>query len=383
MSHIGAERVIHVAEDVSAISGGVSAVVRQLSKGILRQGMMVQLIHAAGDQDELPVGLESFAFPSSGFGAAWFWGRGLRSGIIKLISQPVRERSLFHIHGAWAAPQYFAARAAHAAKIPFVFSAHGMLEPWLWNEQGLLTRIKKKVYWKLFAYPALSNATVIHAITPLEREHLARLFPKNRIEVIPNAIEVDDSYQRSSRERTKTILFLGRIEAKKGVDILLSSFGQAQISKDWSIDIVGPVWSNDYMMQLESIVKKFDLGNRVRFHGPVFGADKIKLLEQAWVMVVPSHSEVVGLVNLEAATKYLPTITTHQTGLHDWERGGGLLIDPNADSLRGALEKACSWSVQEQYERGERSRRLVEESYSWKMILPMWMQLYKSLRERG
>ena len=373
--------VIHVAEDISAVAGGVPAVVRQLSEKIMEKDVSVQVIHAVGEPDELASGIEVFPFPCSGFGKSWSWGHGLQSAVTKIATGSKLKRTSFHIHGSWAAPQYFAARAAYKAGVPFVFSAHGMLEPWLWNEQGLLRRIKKMIYWKLFAYPALSKAAIIHAITPFEKEHLTKLFPGNRIEVIPNAIEVDNIKLRSSIVRTKTILFLGRVEPKKGVDLLISAFCQSKIDQEWVVDIVGPVWSDEYMTYLKSIVVKFEMENRVKFHDPVFGDNKNKFLDKAWVMAVPSHSEAVGLVNLEAATRYLPTITTHQTGLFDWENGGGVLIEPKIDDLRDALEKACSWSEQEQYERGEMSRRLVEERYSWKVVLPMWVQLYESLWE--
>lgn len=378
---MGAVRVVYIAEDVSVNSGGVPAVVHQLSERLIQQGASVQVVHSAGDPDELPPGLESFTFPSSGLRAKWSWGSGLRSAVTKLAAPSDHRSPLFHIHGAWSAPQYFAARAAYDANVPFVLSAHGMLSPWLWNEQGLLIRTKKSAYWRLFAYPALSRAKTIHATTPLERDYLARLFPNGRIEVIPNAINVENSQVRTASERSRSILFLGRVEASKGVDILISSFAQARIDIDWSLDIVGPVWSDAYMEHLKSIVAQSGLANRVSFHAPVFGDEKNKLLEQAWVMAVPSHSEAMGLVNLEAAKRYLPTITTFQTGLHDWECGGGVLIEPDIDALARALEKACSWTAEEQYERGALSRRLVEERYSWTVVLPMWMRLYESLLE--
>jgi glycosyltransferase involved in cell wall biosynthesis len=116
-----------------------------------------------------------------------------------------------------------------------------------------------------------------------------------------------------------------------------------------------------------------------RLRGPLFGEEKRKLIDTAWVLATPSHSEVVGLVNLKAAARCLPTITTHQTGLHDWELGGGLLVEPNIDTLVRALEAACSWSAQEQHDRGLASRRLVQQRYSWQVVMPMWIQLYSSL----
>lgn len=372
-------RIVHVVEDVSAIAGGVPAVVRQLSEHLAQRGVAVQIAHATGDPGELPAGVEIFVFPPAGLGRAWSWGHGLREGLERLAAPATGVRPAFHIHGIWSAPQYFAARAAHAAGTPFVVTAHGMLDPWLWDEQNWKKLLKKRTYWTMLGAPALGNASVIHAITPLEQEYLSRLFPHHRIEVIPNAIDVDALGEHSNIERSKTILFIGRIEPKKGVDVLLRAFAQAKIGNGWSVDVVGPVWSQAYSAHLEAIVDEFRLGHRVRFHGPLFGDEKLKLIDTAWVMATPSHSEAIGLVNLEAAVRHLPAITTRQTGLYDWESGGGLLIDPNVDSLRRALETACSWSTQEQRDRGEASRRLVKQRYSWQAVLPMWMQLYASL----
>lgn len=377
--------MVHVVEDVSAISGGVPAVVRQLSQRLALQGVNVNIVHAVGDPGVLPVGVESFAFPPKGLGRLWSWGDGLKDGIVRLSAHQAGLAPIFHLHGVWSAPHYFAAKSAHCSGVPFVVTAHGMLEPWLWEQQGWRVHVKKQVYWKMLAYPVLKSASVIHAITPMEQQHLRVLFPKNHIEVIPNAIDMDEFSEHGlvEVERERLILFLGRIEPKKGVDILLHAFAKAKIDRDWRVAIIGPVWSQAYQHELEQIVAENNLAACVTFVGPVFGEEKINWIRKAWVMAVPSHSEVVGLVNLEAAAYRLPTITTHQTGLYDWEAGGGMLIKPNVLDMQTALEQACSWSVSERTDRGVLSRRLVEENYSWKAVMPLWMSLYESIQIRG
>lgn len=376
---------MHVAEDVSAIAGGVPAVVCQLSKQLALHGVSVQVVHAMGDPGVLPPGVESFAFPPMVLGRRWSWGRGLRVGISQLSAPAGGIAPIFHLHGIWTAPHYFAVRNARSSSVPFVVTAHGMLEPWLWEQQGWRVRAKKQVYWTLLAYPALRSASVVHAITPLERQHLKALFPNNRIEVIPNAIDMDEVSEHGvvREERERLILFLGRIEPKKGVDVLLYAFSKAKIDPEWRVAIIGPVWTQSYQMKLERILAENNLTKRVSFVGPVFGEEKIRWLRKAWVMAVPSHSEVIGLVNLEAAAYRLPTITTHQTGLFDWESGGGLLIQPDVIEMKAALERACSWPESERMERGASSRGLVEQRYSWKAVLPMWMSLYESIRGRA
>ena len=60
----------------------------------------------------------------------------------------------------------------------------------------------------------------------------------------------------------------------------------------------------------------------------------LTLFKNAFVFVAPSHSEVIGMVNLEAAILQTPVITTFQTGLlKDWSKNGGFLIEPTENEI--------------------------------------------------
>jgi glycosyltransferase involved in cell wall biosynthesis len=374
-----APAVVHVTEDMAPLAGGVPAVVRQLSRRLAAGGARVGVVHASGDARDLQPQVQTLACPPQGLRRAWSHGPGLRPGLAATLGTAIANGPVVHVHGVWAAPQLYAARAARAMGLPFVFTAHGMLEPWLWTQQGWRVRAKKAVYWRSLAQPALQRATVVHAITALERDHVFRLLPKTRIEVIPNAIEVGAA-PTDTGDRERTVLFLGRIEPKKGVDILVRAFAEAGLSRDWALVVAGPAWSEPYLAELKRIAAELGLRDRVRFPGPVFGDAKRRLLETAWVMAAPSHSEVVGLVNLEAGERELPSITTHQTGLADWEEGGGILVQPEVADVARALRQACGWSASERRERGVSSRGLVQKTYSWEAVMPLWQSLYAGTR---
>jgi glycosyltransferase involved in cell wall biosynthesis len=107
--------------------------------------------------------------------------------------------------------------------------------------------------------------------------------------------------------------------------------------------------------------------------------EKEALLAGAWVVVVPSHSEVVGMVNLEAASLRTPTITTHATGLVKWESGGGLLSEATSDGLRMALNAVMEWSFEERLQRGKRVRTMVETEFSLDTVGSAWLRFYRGL----
>ena len=142
---------------------------------------------------------------------------------------------------------------------------------------------------------------------------------------------------------------------------------------------MGPEKISGYREMLKNLAIKEGVADCITFLGEVYGDEKWRLYKKAWVVAVPSNFEVVGMVNLEAAACRTPTITTFETGLVDWEKGGGLLISPDVKMLITALRRACAWSDQERRERGELSRRLVERRYSWNVVIKQWLELYRSL----
>ena len=212
---------------------------------------------------------------------------------------------------------------------------------------------------------------------------MARFFKRDDHVVIPNAIDLDSHEQHVSAEilPTRSFVFLGRLHPVKGVDILIEAFASADLGpEDWRLILAGPEAVPEYVAHLRELVTHSTRGSRIEFVGPVFKQDKQFLLRQAWVLVAPSHTEVIGMVNLEAAAQCTPSLTTRQTGLTDWQEGGGILVTPEVGELRTALENASRWSMAERLERGRASLDLVQSRYSQEAVGPRWIHLYKKLQ---
>ena len=178
------------------------------------------------------------------------------------------------------------------------------------------------------------------------------------------------------------LLFLGRLHPVKGIELLIEAFAKCirEIKRKFRLLIVGPESDPSYTAKLKSLVRLLGVEEKVIFLGPVFGPqEKLSLYRHAWAFCAPSQTEVMGLVNLEAASVELPVVTTHETGLWDWEEGGGLLVHPQVEELSRALKQVFSWSDSERRDRGRKLRQLVERRYSWQAVGPQWLELYASL----
>ena len=376
--------ILFVTEDHSIRNYGITAVVSQLADHLVALDPDIRLSILAAGKDPVAQDLriKIITVPLSGLAGFWGWNRNLEA----VMRQTVMDKKidLIHIHGIWMASQWTALKVSKILGIPCVVSSHGMLETWLWEGQRKLQKLKKKLYFNLVFKPALNSKVSFHAITPIELDSLNRQLPGHFVNVIPNAIDVENSsLQRTESQPAKQFLFLGRLHPVKAVDVLIEAFHKADLDKEWRLIIAGPEYVPEYVEKLKEIVRNYHLENQIVFSGPVYGERKDRLIEGTWTLVIPSYSEVMGMVNLEAAVREVPSITTHETGLWDWEEGGGLLTHPVVTDLSEAIKKAAGWNLKERQTRGKQSRQLVAERYSWKIVIPKWIELYTTLMNQN
>ena len=129
------------------------------------------------------------------------------------------------------------------------------------------------------------------------------------------------------------------------------------------------------------MAEELNIEERIEFLGLVKGDEKIKLIKNAISLVAPSFSEVVGMVNLEAAILKTVVITSRQTGINPkWNENGGLLINPNVIEVTTALEKVLSWSDNERIINGEKLYKFVKLNYSWSNRFQDWMKIYMTCK---
>ena len=113
----------------------------------------------------------------------------------------------------------------------------------------------------------------------------------------------------------KNIFFLWKNNKTEGLDILIKSFLSIDPKKNMKLKIIGPIEDQNYWGSLERLIES----DSIEYLGPKFGKEKKRILN-AWACVVPARMEAIGMVNLESANEFCPSITTFQTGLNDWER---------------------------------------------------------------
>lgn len=296
------------------------------------------------------------------------------------LRRSINEFAVVHTHAIYLWPLWAAARAAGRAGVPYVVSPRGMLE------KDLVER--KSAIWKaaLIGFVekrSLEGAAAIHVTSGREADEAAAFgFSLHRVCEIPNGVDLDCDARAASPvvsrviEQGPYVLFLGRVNWKKGIDRLIESLPHAP-----GIRLV--VAGNDeegYTSGLESLATRHGLGERVTFAGPVYGDDKAALVAHARAVVLPSYSENFGNVVLEAMAAARPVVVSAEVGVAELVRanGCGVVIDGGAEELGGAIARVAA-DVSAADEMGRRGKA-VAARYSWDSVAAQMEALYQSLK---
>jgi glycosyltransferase involved in cell wall biosynthesis len=284
---------------------------------------------------------------------------------------------LVHIHtaghaGFWEKALFGA--MARARSVPYVMHLHGGdFDLFLQNLRPRMAR---------FAARSLGHAAAVITTTARWGPLLQRFVPRERIVVVPNAIHVDDFTPVAQPRRGPSVrlLFLGMVSARKGLDELAQALRELlrHGCTGFELDVAGGEEVPGELLRLRRLYATPGLHERVRFHGPLFGADKLRLLQSADVFVLPSRNESFGIANLEAMACGLPLVSTRTGAIPDYLVDGvsGFLVEPrDVDALTHALGRLISDAALRE-RMGEEGRRRVR-AYDWEEAVPLLATLYE------
>lgn len=236
------------------------------------------------------------------------------------LKNNIKKYDFVWIHALWTGTTYFASKYAKKFNIPYVVTPHGMIEPDALQRKGL----KKKIYWSVIEKKVFDNASAIHCITEAEKTYSNNL-SKTRAFIIPNGIK-NEIFLEKDYLSLNSISFIGRFHEKKALDLLLKSLVNI---KNLNLIVAGG-GEKDYEEYIYTLVKELQIEDRVIFKG--FANDKIKreIFEQSLFLVLPSHTEGLSMVGLEAIMNSTPVLTTEKCNFNEvQDYNAGMVIKDN------------------------------------------------------
>ena len=359
--------------------GGISTHVGLLSKGLASLGHKVK-VATTNRYDSKSV------MPFSGLvreaGAQIFYAKAYWPGryffapqVVGVIRAWAAEADIVHVHDTRTFVGLAAYLAAKNLSIPYVLTCHGSLS----TRVG--STLLKVLHDRMVGKGLVRRASRIIALTEQEVSTIAQFgISRDRIVIVPNAIPLADPVGDSTPPENaphvkKTILYLGRIHAIKGIDRLIDAFALvARRNQDCRLLVVG----QDYGAQrsLTTRVKRHQLGGRVEFPGPKYGMEKDQLLKAADVLVLPSYKEAFPLVVLEAFAAGLPVVATSGCDIAtDLKSNNAALIVSSTVEMASAIE-SCLYEPPVVRQLRSNGLRLLQTTYNWDRVLNQISRVY-------
>jgi D-inositol-3-phosphate glycosyltransferase len=237
----------------------------------------------------------------------------------------------------------------------------------------------------------MTDSDQIVAFSPHERDAMARLYGAglNHIELVPCGVDLDRFQpldQEESRERLglngdKVLLFVGRIESLKGLDLLVQAAAQMETSQGLRVLVVGGDDGREGEgARVRQLVQDLEMDQVFDFVGRVNQADLPLYYSAADVCVVPSFYESFGLAALESMACGTPVVASRVGGLStvvQHGRTGYLKSWRCPEAFANSLEMIIS-SKRLQDSMGIAARKRAED-LGWDQVAERMLRIYQRL----
>jgi glycosyltransferase involved in cell wall biosynthesis len=290
--------------------------------------------------------------------------------LTRLLPSYMRWADIVHLTGVYNFPTFPTIWRSRSLRKPLIWSPRGALQRW----EGSLRTGPKEVWDFLWYHTANRADLTMHVTSEHERRETLARFPKLRMAMIPNGVDVPAELNRIGRREELRLLFIGRLDPKKGIEALLKACSLIDSQPPWRLAIAG--WGSlDYVSQLKNQIHALGVEERVEMLGEVLSEAKKRLFESSDVTLVPSHTENFAIVVAEALAHGVPVIASKGT---PWNRLDdmkcGFWVDNDPESLADAIRSISTMPLQDM---GLRGREWMQKEFSWRSVAEQMLHLYQ------
>ena len=320
-------RIVHVIQEIPPSSGGPTAAVLGLAAFQNRCGDAASIACFGGMTGNERVRIDRIPVQGTSHSVGW------------LEDSWLKERpDIIHVHGVWDPVVRAAAWASSRVGVPWVLSSHGMLHP----EAIAHHRIRKALYLAMFGR-LIGRACHVMALNDEESVNVSARF-RAPVSVIPAGIDFPEiepiptgAFRRSvpGLGVAPFLLFIGRLDRIKGIDLLVDSFAAAVARGiGHHLVIAGPDFGE--APALTSQIASAGLNGRIHLVGPIWGDRKRDALAECSAFVHRPRFEGYGLAVVEAMAAGRAVLVTPKCRLDASSVTGVVRVAP--DSTAGFAE---------------------------------------------
>ncbi|MGQ4648732.1 glycosyltransferase [Lyngbya aestuarii] len=272
-------------------------------------------------------------------------------------------------------------------KVVLVVENHVDFEEDLFWQRRLLIPNFYRFLMNQAARFTLTHADLLRAVSNSTQQQLQKWNPSKQIFKFVAWTDIEVFLQVGNQTNTSAsqqIIYTGVLIPRKGVHHLINGF--ASISQDFPqarLVIVGREENQSYANELRVQVRELDLSNQTKFVPEISQKELAALMGQATVFVLPSLSEGLGRVVIEAMAAGKPVIASRVGGIPDMIHDGvnGFLVPPSNDRL---LAKKMRWFLENPEEAqkiGYQAHVFAKSFFSTQVYVQGYQEIFESAQD--
>ena len=271
---------------------------------------------------------------------------GFTGSILKKI---LRKELIIEIHGDWV-------------EAPFLYKQRWPKPLW-------------QSFFRFLGRISLRNADKIRAISSFTKEKALKIAPGKPCFVFPTFTDVNIFLEEKETHFENFILFVGYLHRVKGIQYLIEAFNKIKDEfPDFKLVIIG---EGPELKNYQLSIINYQLKDRIEFKGKLSLEETKNIMKNCYCLVLPSLSEGLGRVLIEAEALGKPVIGSNVGGIPDLIKDGknGFLFEPkNSDNLAQKLRTLLK-DKNLAIEMGKKGREFVQNKFSNENYITNYLEM--------
>ncbi len=260
----------------------------------------------------------------------------------RIIRQEIMkvQPDIIHVQGI---SKYYSFPIMEKCSNPVILTVHGIIHQESKSWRGLLGKYRGYVGRHL-EKNMLNRAIHLIAVSPYVKRAIAPM-TTGEISVIYNSLN-EMFFSVDKNEVSNRILFVGGIEERKGLHILIDAIAAVKKTiPDIKLHIVGGVRKASYYNDLSNQIVNLGLQDSIVFRSHLSDSELMQEYSEAALFVLPSKEESLGVVLLEAMATGTPIVASSIGGIPDVIENGqsGYLVNyGDSQAMASSITKLLS-----------------------------------------
>lgn len=300
--------------------------------------------------------------------------------INKWLSENIQKYDIIHLHELRSYQNNIVIKYAEKYGIPYVLQPHAS------TPKHVNKSFIKNAYDLFYGNRIMQNAAVTLAVSE-EEAYYDKLMNAKEVKVLYNGMNISEydnlpekgTFKEKLNINKPYILYLGRLDELKGINHLIEAFNLLpEEFSEYDLVIAGKI--NDYKKELDMLIEKYGLEDKVIFTDFIAEEDKISVYHDAELFInCVKYMGGVSLTVFESILADTPVIVTPESGEIVEKINAGTIVEyGDAISLKDEMIKSLTDNEMTRIQL-ENGQRFIRENLEWKTVSDKIIHIYEKV----